>query len=108
LFEQELLHEKTATLISETWCVAVGKTSFEKFWAGLIPVYTVKVSVIQGPRNRGAMGACAPPLFLKVKKVPFFWAKVPQLQNEKKYFLNKRPLLICWKESAFFAAVKTL
>jgi hypothetical protein len=22
-------------------------------------------------RNRGAMGACAPPLFLKVKKVPF-------------------------------------
>jgi hypothetical protein len=32
----------------------------------------------------GAMGACAPPpLFLKVKKVPFFWAKVPQLQNEK-------------------------
>ena len=25
----------------------------------------------------GAMGACAPPpLFLKVKKVPFFWAKV--------------------------------
>jgi hypothetical protein len=40
------------------------------------------------------MGACAPPLFLKVKKVPFFWAKVPQLQNEKKYFLNKRPLLL--------------
>jgi hypothetical protein len=38
------------------------------------------------------MEACAPPpLFLKVKKVPFFWAKVPQLQNEKKYFLNKPP-----------------
>jgi hypothetical protein len=30
----------------------------------------------------------------KVKKVPFFCAKVPQLQNEKKYFLNKRPLLL--------------
>ena len=33
--------------------------------------------------GRGTGGACAPPLFLKVKKVPFFWAKVPQLQNEK-------------------------
>jgi hypothetical protein len=45
------------------------------------------------------MGACAPPLFLKVKKVPFFWAKLSAPVTErKKVFL----------ESAFFAAVKTL
>jgi hypothetical protein len=33
------------------------------------------------------MGACAPPLFLKVKKCPFFWAKVPHLKK-KKVFLE--------------------
>ena len=41
----------------------------------------------QGPRNRKAMwGMCPPippPILLKVKKVPFFWPKVPHLKNEK-------------------------
>jgi hypothetical protein len=38
----------------------------------------------QRPREtrRGQWGH-VPPNFLKVKKVPFFWAKVPHLKNEK-------------------------
>jgi hypothetical protein len=41
------------------------------------------------------MGACAPPpLFLKMKKVHFFWAEVPHLKNEKICFLNERHLLL--------------
>jgi hypothetical protein len=50
--------------------------------------------VCRGRGTGGQWGNVPPPLFLKVKKVPFFWAKVPQLQNEKKYLLNKRPLLL--------------
>jgi hypothetical protein len=42
----------------------------------------------------GAMGACAPPLFLKVKKVPFFLGLNGPFKNRKKYFLNKRPLFL--------------
>jgi hypothetical protein len=37
----------------------------------------------QGQRNRGGNGGMSPPLFLKVKKVPFWEAKMPHLQNEK-------------------------
>jgi hypothetical protein len=59
-----------------------------------------------GGGGGGALGAYALPLFLKVKKVPFFWAKVPHLKNEKSiYWMNA---LFCWKESALFAVVKTL
>ena len=36
------------------------------------------------PEGLGVMGAVSPPPhFLKVEKVPFFWAKVPHLKNEK-------------------------
>jgi hypothetical protein len=61
----------------------------------------------QGPRNRGGNGGiCPPPLFLKVKKVPFWGAKVLHLQNVKSIsWINA---LFCWKESALFAVVKTL
>jgi hypothetical protein len=36
-------------------------------------------------RNRVAMGHVPPPLFLKVKKVPFFWAKLtcPSYRTKK-------------------------
>ena len=49
-----------------------------------------------GPDNGGkrAMGACAPPLFLKVKKVPFFLGLNAPFKERKKYFLNKRPLFL--------------
>jgi hypothetical protein len=62
----------------------------------------------QGPRNRGAMGACAPPphTFLKVKKVPFFLGLNAPFKERKKYFLNKRPLFL--ERTALFAVVKTL
>jgi hypothetical protein len=64
-------------------------------YSGILSLHwTPRLSRGRGTGGGGAMGACAPPLFLKVKKVPFFWAKVPQLQNEKKYFLNKLPLLL--------------
>jgi hypothetical protein len=39
--------------------------------------------------------------FLKVKKCPFFWAKVPYLENEKG--ISWMNALFCWKESALFA-----
>ena len=39
----------------------------------------------------GAMGACAPPLFLKV---PFFLGLNAPFKERKKYFLNKRPLFL--------------
>jgi hypothetical protein len=42
----------------------------------------------------GAMGACAPPLFLKVKKVPFFLGLNAPFKERKEYFLNKRPLFL--------------
>jgi hypothetical protein len=48
-------------------------------------------------RGRGtgrAIGACAPPLFLKVKKVPFFLGLNAPFKERKKYFLNKRPLFL--------------
>ena len=42
------------------------------------------------------MRACAPPppLFLKVKKVPFFLGLNAPFKERKKYFLNKRPLFL--------------
>ena len=41
------------------------------------------------------MGACAPPpLFLKVKKVPFFLGLNAPFKEQKKYFLNKRLLFL--------------
>jgi hypothetical protein len=52
------------------------------------------------------MGACAPPLFLKVKKVPFLLGLNAPFKERKKYFLNKRPFF--WKENALFEVVKTL
>jgi hypothetical protein len=35
-----------------------------------------------------------PPLFLKVKKVPFFLGLNAPFKERKKYFLNKRPLFL--------------
>jgi hypothetical protein len=40
------------------------------------------------------MGICAPPLFLKVKKVPFLLGLNAPFKERKKYFLNKRPLFL--------------
>jgi hypothetical protein len=40
------------------------------------------------------MGTCVPPLFLKVKKVPFFTGLNAPFKERKKYFLNKRPLFL--------------
>ena len=41
----------------------------------------------------GNWGMC-PPLFLKVKKVPFFLGLNAPFKERKKYFLNKRPLFL--------------
>ena len=49
---------------------------------------------MQGRRNRGAIGGMCPPLFLKVKKVPFFLGLNAPFKERKKYFLNKRPLFL--------------
>jgi hypothetical protein len=51
---------------------------------------------MQGPRNRGGGngGMCPPPLFLKVKKVPFFLGLNAPFKERKEYFLNKRPLFL--------------
>ena len=52
----------------------------------------------QGPRNRGGMGHVSPPhFFFKVKRCPFFWAKVPHLKNEKS---------ISWMNALSFAGKK--
>jgi hypothetical protein len=40
------------------------------------------------------MGACVPPLFLKVKKVPFFLGLNAPFKERKKYLLNKRRLFL--------------
>jgi hypothetical protein len=50
--------------------------------------------MFRGRGTGGATGACAPPLFLKVKKVPFFLGLNAPFKERKKYFLNKRPLLL--------------
>jgi hypothetical protein len=50
-----------------------------------------------GPGN----GGMCPPLFLKVKKVPFFLGLNAPFKERKKYFLNKRPLFL--ERNAFFA-----
>ena len=50
----------------------------------------------QGPRNRGGggNGGVCPPLFQKVKKVPFFLDLNAPFKERKNYFLNKRPLFL--------------
>ena len=66
--------------------------NFNKFFTGIYFFAWIKN---QGPRNRGgAIGACPPPLFLKVKKVPFFLGLNAPFKERKKYFLNKRPLFL--------------
>jgi hypothetical protein len=50
--------------------------------------------IFRGRGTGGAMGTCAPPLFLKVKKVPFFLGLNAPFKERKKYFLNKRPLFL--------------
>jgi hypothetical protein len=40
---------------------------------------------MQGPGGGWVMGACVPHFF-KSEKVPFFWAKVPDLKNGKSIF----------------------
>ena len=62
----------------------------------VIVLVVIVMHVVQGPRNRGggAMGVCAPPTFVKVKKVPFFLGLNAPFKERKKYFLNKRPLFL--------------
>jgi hypothetical protein len=46
----------------------------------------------QGPRKGDLCPP--PPIFLKVKKVPFFLGLNAPIKERKKYFLNKRPLFL--------------
>ena len=48
------------------------------------------------PGGGGQLGYVPPPppLFLKVKKVPFFLGLNAPFKERKKYFLNKRPLFL--------------
>jgi hypothetical protein len=52
-----------------------------------------------GGAEPGSMGAHAhpsPPPFSKVKEVPFFWAKVPHLKEEKSISWNEALFLKYW------------
>ena len=42
----------------------------------------------------GAIGACAPPTFLKSEKSALFLGLNAPFKERKKYFLNKRPLFL--------------
>jgi hypothetical protein len=59
-----------------------------------ISIYKLPEGLRSGAAEPGGNGSLCPPLFLKVKKVPFFLGLNAPFKERKKYFLNKRPLFL--------------
>jgi hypothetical protein len=97
-FSEHQIHSsivKFTQNLSTVYCIGVQST-YEVYYDICVTLSAIFVAHTQGPRNRGggAIGACAPPLFLKVKKVPFFLGLNAPFKERKKYFLNKRHLFL--------------